>query len=64
MTHQQRWIANPSLLVGAGLIIGSGLFTLTHLTDRVVLSVLVPGVVVGLLLIGLYWMTRESEPTG
>jgi hypothetical protein len=48
-------VSNAALVLGAGLIVVSGLFTLTHLTDRVVLTILVPGFVVGLLLIGVYW---------
>ena len=37
------------LLVGGALIIASSIFTLGHLNDRVVFTVLVPGVVLGLI---------------
>lgn len=43
---------NTLLLLGGALIIASGLYTLTHLTDTVVFAILVPGIVVGLILIG------------
>ena len=44
-------LKNVMLVVGGGLIIASALFTLGHLSDRVVFTVLVPGVVFGLILI-------------
>jgi membrane protease YdiL (CAAX protease family) len=42
------------LVLGVAVIIASMLFTLTHLVDNVVFTVLLPGVVVGLMLIGVY----------
>jgi hypothetical protein len=49
-----REAARNLLLVAGGIaIIASALFTLSHLTDRVVYTVLVPGVVFGLMLIGI-----------
>lgn len=44
------------LTLGGVIIVASGLFTLTHFTDRAVYTVLVPGVVMGLLLVGVYWI--------
>ena len=46
-------IRNVLLVVGAVTIIVSGLFTLSHLTDRVIFTVLVPGFVFGLIFIGI-----------
>ena len=45
------------LLAGALLVVVSALFTVTHLTDTVVFTVLVPGCMVGLVLLGLYWLS-------
>ncbi len=42
------------LLLGGVIIIASTLITVTRCTDRVVFTVLIPGVVVGLILIGVY----------
>jgi membrane protease YdiL (CAAX protease family) len=42
------------LVLGGAVIIGSLLFTVMHFTDRVVFTVLVPGVIVGLMLVGVY----------
>lgn len=52
-------VRNAFLLVGALLVVVSGLFTLTHLTDSVIFTVLVPSFVAGLILLGLYWMTGD-----
>lgn len=54
MQTRRNLFANALLALGALLIICCGLFTLTHLTDRVVLTVLIPGFVIGLILIGFY----------
>lgn len=48
-----NFLKNLMLVVGGALIIVFGLFTLGHLTDRVVFTVLLPGVVFGLILIGI-----------
>jgi xanthine/uracil permease len=48
MTHTIRSLL---LVAGGTLIVVSSLFTLDHLTDRVVATVLVPGFVFGLILI-------------
>ena len=50
----QTVLRNAFLVAGGTVIILSALFTRAHLADRVVFTVLVPGVVVGLILIGLY----------
>jgi hypothetical protein len=42
---------NVLLVVGAAVIVVSALYTFDNLTDRVVFTVLVPGVVVGLIVI-------------
>jgi hypothetical protein len=39
------------MVLGAAAIVSASVYTLGHLTDRVIASVLVPGVVVGLILI-------------
>jgi membrane protease YdiL (CAAX protease family) len=44
-------VKNTLLVLGAAIIVVSGLFTLDHLTDRTVFTVLVPGFVFGLILI-------------
>jgi len=53
------------LVMGAALIIGVSIFTLTRLTDRTVFTVLVPGAVVGLVLVvvGFLWDSRERQET-
>ena len=40
------------LVAGATLVVAAGLYTVSHMTDRTVFTVLVPGFVVGLMLIG------------
>ena len=47
----RNFMKNALLLVGAATIIVSGLFSLEHLTDRIVFTVLVPGFLFGLILI-------------
>jgi len=42
------------LVLGGVVIIAALLFTAMHFTDRVVFTVLVPGVIVGLMLIGVF----------
>jgi membrane protease YdiL (CAAX protease family) len=42
------------LLAAGAVMVGSILYTVTHLEDRAVFTVLLPGVAVGLLLVGLY----------
>lgn len=53
-------VASLLLLGGAASIIGACAYTLAHLEDHVVFSVLVPGVVLGLLLVGGYVRARRS----
>ncbi len=43
-----------ALLLGAVVIVGAAGFTVIHLNDRVILAVLVPSVLLGLFLIGLF----------
>jgi len=42
------------LVMGGVVIIAALLFTAMHFTDRVVVTVLVPGVILGLMLIGIF----------
>lgn len=44
---------NSLLIIGGIIIVASALFTLDHLTDRLVFTVLIPGFVFGLILIGI-----------
>jgi hypothetical protein len=46
-------VKNVLLVLGGALIVATGVYTLQHLTDRVVFTVLIPGIVVGLILIGI-----------
>jgi hypothetical protein len=50
-THNYSIIQIVLLVLGAALIIGATGFTLTRLDDRTVFTVLVPGAIVGLVLI-------------
>jgi hypothetical protein len=52
------------LLLGGVLIVGSSLFTVGHLTDRVVATVLVPGFVLGLILIVLAMRIGRERTNG
>ena len=45
------FLKNLLLALGGAVIVASSAFTLDHLTDRVVATVLVPGFVLGLILI-------------
>jgi len=47
-------VRNALLFVGAALIVAAAFVTLRDLNDRTIVRVLVPGVVVGLILIGGY----------
>ena len=47
-------IRGAILVLGGVVIVASMLFTLTRLADSVVFTVLIPGVIVGLMLIGVY----------
>ena len=49
------------LVTGAGVIIAAAYHTLGYFTDRTVFTILVPGFVAGLILIGLYVATGDSE---
>lgn len=51
-------LAQVSLIAGGLLIIAAALWTVAHLTDTVVTSVLVPGVLAGLFLVGLHNLAR------
>jgi membrane protease YdiL (CAAX protease family) len=54
-------IGNALLVVGGALIVVSGLFTLAHLKDGVVFTVLIPGFVFGLIMIGLSVSLRRRD---
>jgi hypothetical protein len=47
-------LCNVALIVAGAVIIAAAVFTLMNLTDHVILTVLVPGFVVGLFFVGLY----------
>jgi hypothetical protein len=47
-------LCNISLIIAGVVIIAAAAFTLGHITDHVILTVLVPGFVVGLFFVGLY----------
>ena len=47
-------LCNIALIIAGVVIVAAGAFTLRHMTDHVVLTVLVPGFVVGLFFVGLY----------
>jgi len=53
---------NVLLVLGGISIVFAGIYTLVHLADGVVFSVLVPGFVIGLLLIGLSTQLKRSGP--
>ena len=61
-----RIVGHILLVLGAGTIIGSALYMLTHFTDRTAYTVLLPGAVVGLLLIVISTRLgqRKSGPDG
>lgn len=52
-------LSNLFLILGAGIIIASIVYTSAHLRDHVIFTRLVPGVVLGLLLIGGYVVFRR-----
>lgn len=54
-------IRTALLMVGGGIIVASAIHTLSHLSDRTVFTVLVPGFAAGLFLIGLYVRTGRGE---
>jgi hypothetical protein len=47
-------LCNAALIVAGLVIVAAAAFTLMNMTDRVILTVLVPGFVVGLFFVGLY----------
>jgi hypothetical protein len=47
-------LSQAVLLLGGLLIAGTALFTLGHLRDEVILTILVPGFLTGLFLIGIH----------
>ncbi len=50
-----EWVlSNLALFLGAVVILVTGIFTIRHLTDRLILWVTVPGFVLGILFVGLY----------
>jgi hypothetical protein len=66
MKNTTELVRTALLLAGAAIIVIAAVLTLRNLTDRTVLTVLVPGVVVGLILIGGYVAVgrahREEKP--
>ena len=51
---RRKIVREGVLVLGAVIIIASTLLTVTRCTDHVVFTVLIPGVVAGLILIGVY----------
>jgi hypothetical protein len=50
-----EWLlCNLALVIAGVVILAAAVFTLFHMTDRVIFTVLVPGFVVGLFFVGLY----------
>jgi len=50
-----EWIlSNLALILGVIVILVTGIFTIRHLTDRLILWVTVPGFVLGILFVGFY----------
>jgi hypothetical protein len=49
------------LALGGAIIVGSAVYTATHLDDRTVYTILIPGVVVGLVLVGLSTALRRTD---
>ncbi len=55
-------LKNVLLILGGAIIIASALFTLSHMTDRTVFTVLIPGFVFGLVLIGVGMRLGGDRP--
>jgi uncharacterized membrane protein YhaH (DUF805 family) len=49
------------LVLGGAIIVASAIYTLMNLQDQTVYVVLIPGVVVGLILVGLSVTSRRKE---
>lgn len=49
------------LALGGAIIAGTAVYTATHLDDRTVYTILIPGVVVGLVLVGLSTALRGRD---
>ncbi|MDZ7289667.1 MAG: hypothetical protein ONB44_10785 [candidate division KSB1 bacterium] len=50
-----EWIlGNVALFLGGVMILVIGIFTIRHLTDRLILLITVPGFISGILFVGLY----------
>jgi uncharacterized membrane protein YhaH (DUF805 family) len=49
------------LVLGGTIIVASAIYTLTNLQDKTVYVVLIPGVVAGLILVGLSVTSRPKE---
>jgi len=49
------------LALGGAIIVGSAAYTATHLDDKTVYAVLIPGVAVGLVLVGLSTALRRTD---
>ena len=53
--RSSEWLlCNLALVIAGVVILASAVFALLHMTDHVILAVLVPGFVVGLFFVGLY----------
>jgi len=64
MKNSTDLVRSALLVTGAAVIIVAAVLTLRNLTDRTALTVLLPGVVVGLLLIGGYVAIGRAHREG
>ena len=54
-------LANWLLVIGGAIIVGSAAYTLTQLDDKTIVTILIPGVVLGLILVGLSIVSRRRH---
>lgn len=54
-------ISNWLLAIGGAIIVGSAGYTLVQLDDRTIVMILIPGVVLGLVLVGLSVVARRRN---
>ena len=54
-------LANWLLVIGGAIIVGSLAYTLVRLDDKTIVTILIPGVVLGLILVGLSIATRRRR---
>jgi hypothetical protein len=52
-------LSNWLLIIGGAIIVGSAVYTMVRLDDKTVVTILIPGVVLGLILVGVSIVTRR-----